>query len=161
MKRGSRLPEVVGMPFLDLICCAFGGIILLYLLAERSDGSPSPVTNGMRVYIAELPGGSSHRLGMRLKSSGIEASCWPPHNCESGAVLWKSDPGMLLGMVKATDAVDCITVAMTQPESRYSLPANVLVKISSPGGKLDTSVELKPSSGYRITIPDPEGSGSC
>lgn len=153
------MPQVIGMPFLDLICCAFGGIILLYLLASRDDGTPTPVLSGMRVYIAETGGSNPHRLGMRLIGPKTDSACWPPQDCDGG--LWEAEPGMTVGMVKTPDPMDCVLVAMTEPHRAFELPDEIAVRLSSPGSKLDKNIKLRRGSGYRAQVPDPDGSRGC
>lgn len=153
------MPEVVGMAFLDLICCAFGGVILLYILADRDDGSRAPVENGMAVFIAELSGGVTHELGMRISGVNLDEACWgPAAECRGGVGIWDRRPGTLIAMVKADKPVDCVTVAMTMPFPRMSLPREVDVRLSSPSSGLDTPVKLLRDAGYRLRVPNKGGS---
>jgi hypothetical protein len=151
-RRGA--PEVVGMAFLDLICCAFGGVILLYILADRNNGSAAPVENGMSVVIAELKGGVTHDLGMQLSGAGgWKEACWRNGDpCKAATSLWDRRPGTLIGMVRADKPVMCVTVAMTGPSPRLVLPNEVEVRVSSSDNRFDRTVKLLRRYGYRTKL---------
>lgn len=157
MRRQSEIPEVVGMPFLDLICCAFGGIILLYLMASPRDGETAPVVNGMDFYIVESGAGSPPILGMRLEISGGQLDCWGEDNCStSGSVQWDKKPGQLTAAVKNA-TVDNLYVGVVAFSDPYDIPEDIKVRVTSSASGIDECIKLERRKGFRAKVI----SGSC
>ena len=154
MRRRKNPPEVVSMSFLDLICCAFGGILLLYILADRTNGEENPATKSLRLVIAELPRAYPEKLGMRITVKGKAHYCWPgvKRGCVNGKVLWSAINGRTTATILGADIEGYIDVFMLRTSDRFAFPERVCVRVSSPGSSLDVALPLERSEGYRASI---------
>lgn len=148
--RRREMPEVVGMPFLDLVCCAFGGLILLYLLAQREDGTPSPVIDGVKVIIAETRGSEPHLLALGLEIDGTSYVCIPPDDCAgSNAVAWDSRAGATVASVKGDVIAGDVLIGVAQFDNPLEFGSDLCVRVSAPGMGHDHILELPSANSFR------------
>lgn len=163
MKRRRPIPEVVGTPFLDLVCCAFGGILLLFMLAPREDGTPTPVMEGAQIIAVDARDGEPHRIGARITIAGESNECWPPHGCPpSRAADWDATTlSSLVVAVRGTKATGKIDIAIMElaPGKTHTDP--ICVRVSEPGGSLDRSIKLTWTNGYRASVPVTGTGSTC
>lgn len=75
MRRRRGTIEVIGIPFLDMISCAFGGVVVLYLITPPTDAPAEPfaVTRIVELRAAE---GEPLTLGMRYPADASYRGCF-------------------------------------------------------------------------------------
>lgn len=75
MRRRRKTVEVVGMPFLDMISCAFGGVVVLYLITPPTDAPAEPF-EVTRIVELRTALGEPMVLGMRYPADSASAGCF-------------------------------------------------------------------------------------
>lgn len=75
MKRRRKTIEVIGMPFLDMISCAFGGVVVLYLITPPTDAPAEPFA-AARIVELRTAAGEPLTLGMRYPADGPSRGCF-------------------------------------------------------------------------------------
>ena len=109
MRRGRRTVEVIGMPFLDMISCAFGGVVVLYLITPSTDPAEEPfvVTPIVELRTAD---NAPFMLGTRFMARGEAAECFE--------VKCPAEPGAVREWSRAQGRLTAVLAdAATRPES--------------------------------------------
>ncbi len=75
MRRRRKTIDVIGMPFLDMISCAFGGVVVLYLITPPTDASVEPF-EATRIVELRAAMGEPLTLGMRYPTGGASVGCF-------------------------------------------------------------------------------------
>lgn len=140
------------MPFLDLICCAFGGIILLYILADDRHGSDRSAVEGFHSIVAEVPNWGDNHIGLRLKGQTGQFSCWTKMNCDRGKVVWDISAGKTIASFPIGLIQDPIEIAVLTFPDPLNPPAEICVRVSMPGETLEASRKLAFDNGYRSNV---------
>lgn len=88
------------MPFLDMICCAFGGVVVLYLITPQvdSDFDPFAITRIVEIRTASA---APYVIGARFDAGGATAECFDV-DCprQPGAVReWTTGQGRLTAVL--------------------------------------------------------------
>jgi hypothetical protein len=97
--------EVIGMPFLDMISCAFGGLIILYILAEHTHGNPEPFPLNFKVVSVKAKNSLPVRIGIQLTevdSVGGENvfKCVSLDCSNTENIIWDVQLGETLALIK-------------------------------------------------------------
>jgi hypothetical protein len=150
--RQRRAPvEVIGLSFLDMICCAFGGVLVLYLLSDRADGRPDPVPAAFLVIEATIESNLPFDIGMRFQWGGTVHACFH-RDCvdgPGGSPQWLQSSGSIAAVLRSKSAApNEIQVALLGGTGLLDRDC-VEVKIES---GLKTIVALKRKDGFRGKI---------
>jgi len=153
MRRRNSPPEIIGISFLDLVSCAFGGLIVLYALSDRVSGSPEPYPSGIRVLETTIAQGLPYSIGLRFKLNEETHECWRS-NCSSGTgVNWTVTPGNTTALIVQSGKIsDSVGVALIEGDNfMSSLPSKsdtkICVKIFT--YERTTTVSLERKNQYR------------
>ena len=74
--RKKRVPiEVIGLSFLDMICCAFGGVVVLYSLTPRTEATPETFLRGFTTIQVESAGEQPIKFGMIFSYGDNAVEC--------------------------------------------------------------------------------------
>lgn len=105
MRRRRAPTEVIGLSFLDMICCAFGGVLVLYLLAHRVEGKSNPVPVSAHVIEASVESNWPFAIGLKFSWDGAEYACWREcHDAAGGRVQWLQAPGSIAAILRGKAA---------------------------------------------------------
>jgi len=131
MRRHNSPPQIIGLSFLDLVSCAFGGLIVLYALSDRVSGSPEPYPSGIRILEVTIEQGLPYSIGLRFKLNEETHECWRS-NCSSGTgVNWTVTPGNTTALIIQSGKIsDIVGVALIKGDNFLSsLPSETDTKI--------------------------------
>lgn len=124
MRRRRKTIDVIGMPFLDMISCAFGGVVVLYLITPPTDASVEPFES---VRIVELRAaiGEPLTLGMRYPAGGASLGCFED-DCEPEAGVareWTRGQGRLTAILPPeADLPTSLEIAVLDGEALFTTP---------------------------------------
>lgn len=139
------------MPFLDMISCAFGGVVVLYLITPATDLAEEPFVV-TRIVELRTASAAPFVLGTRFVAGGKTADCFyvdcPP---EPGAVHeWSSGQGRLTAVLAdAATAPDSVDVAILSGPGFFTTSC-VLIRAEVEGQQ--RVVKLTSDNGFRRTI---------
>jgi len=133
MRRRNSPPQIIGLSFLDLVSCAFGGLIVLYALSDRVSGSPEPYPSGIRILEVTIEQGLPYSVGLHFKLNEETHECWRS-NCSSGTgINWTVTPGNTTALIIQSGKIsDIVGIALIEGENfLLSLPSErkICVKI--------------------------------
>lgn len=155
MKRRKPI-EVIGLSFLDMICCAFGGIVVLYAVAPRDEAVGSPFQNSFEISV-ELAHGETYEIGLAFEFNGRRIACWtePCPAVVGTAVSWLRWPGQLRVLVSASNAQPLnLKVAAVSGDG---LPAESCLSAMVRVDNDEVIVPLRRQAAFRTPV-DPKGS---
>ncbi len=89
--RGGAL-DPFGLSFLDLVSCAFAGVLILYLTADETLPEPERDPSEMTVIEVQAGGAVPAILGVRLRHDGGELASWEGAGGD-GTTRWLVTPG--------------------------------------------------------------------
>src|SRR5687768_11186507 len=89
-----------------MICCAFGGIVVLYAVAPRQNAVGLPFRDSIEIAV-EAAAGAAFQVGLAFPLDGQRASCWVgPCGAVPGlTAAWLRTPGELRALVAGTAAL--------------------------------------------------------
>jgi len=113
MRRRKQI-EVVGLSFLDMICCAFGGIVVLYAVSPRTAAVGSPFQNSTEL-VVELGSGDIFDVGVAFTIDGNRIRCWADAcgGATGTSVSWLHAGGEIRALISGTSSpVQDVRVAL-------------------------------------------------
>jgi hypothetical protein len=159
--RKRRAPiEVVGLSFLDMICCAFGGVLVLYLLADDSQGTPDPVPAAFVTVEAVVESSKPFNIGISFEIGGKVFRCFRK-DCpdqSGGNLQWMKASGSIMALLRSeTEEPARVQVALVSGNN-LAVEKCVLVWINA--GK-QAVIALKRQDGFRGEALFPMENQSC
>lgn len=160
MRRRRAPTEVIGLSFLDMICCAFGGVLVLYLLAQRVERKSNPVPVAAHVIEASVESNRPFGIGLKFSWDGTEYACWREcRDAAGGRVQWIRSPGSIAAILRGK-AAQPTEVQVALIDGRHLLERDC-VEIAIHSG-LRTTFPLHRKDGFRgrATLP-PRATTRC
>lgn len=150
MRRRRAPTEVIGLSFLDMICCAFGGVLVLYLLAHRVEGKSNPVPVAALVVEASVESNWPFGIGMKFRWDGVEYACWDEcRDAAGGRVQWIRSPGSIAAVLRGKAAAPAeVQVALINGQA---LLERDCVAVAVQRGSR-TTVSLRREDGFRARV---------
>lgn len=151
-RRRAEALEPFGLSFLDLIACAFGGLLIFYLTAPEPRREEAGERSRLSVVEVQAAEAVPATLGLRVRSRGGTWASWQSGG-EDGDATWLVTPGkttLLLEQPLGAAVVE--VVALSLPPEAQGRPLAVLVhRDGGPGPRL----VLLPEALYRrrATLP--------
>lgn len=148
MRRRRHTVEVIGMPFLDMISCAFGGVVVLYLITPSIDGTMEPFVV-TRIVELRTENSAPFLLGARLPAASPAKGCFE-ENCppEPNVVReWSRGQGRLTAVLAdAAVTPTSLDVAILDGAGFYTKPC-IIVRTEVEGQQ--RIIALLRSDGFR------------
>lgn len=151
MRRRRKTIEVIGMPFLDMISCAFGGVVVLYLITPPTDAPAEPfaVTRIVELRAAK---GDPLTLGMRYPAGGPSRGCFET-KCDPEAGIareWTRGQGRLTAVLPDNaDLPASLEVAVLAGDGLFTKPC-IEVRAEIMGSF--RTLALQRNDGFRRTV---------
>ena len=145
MRRGGAA-GTFGLSFLDLISCAFAGVLVLYLLAEPKR---HPIPSNVAFVQIEAASSKTPMLGAEIVAGGTSFKSWAPG--ERG-VQWVGSPGSLLALVTLSDPGDVsLQILVVKPGESDPVDTTYKLQVTTPVGSGRT-LELTHDSMFRSEL---------
>lgn len=155
MRRRNSPPQLIGLSFLDLVSCAFGGLIVLYALSDRTSGSPEPYPSGIRILEVTVQDGLPYLIGLRFKlNEKINEKiheCWRSDCPSTTGVNWTMTPGNTTALITQSGQIsEIVGVALVKGKDFLSgLPSENQICVKIFTYERTTTVSLKRKNQYR------------
>ncbi|MEM8932332.1 MAG: hypothetical protein AAGE94_14210 [Acidobacteriota bacterium] len=145
-RRPSAL-DPFGLSFLDLVSCAFAGVLILYLTADADEVPAEGDPSVLRMVEVQTAHALPATLGLRLRSGSDTWTSW--QSDEHEAVRWLRAAGRTVWVFHGeVDALDVEVVALDLPPHLLGRSFDVLLLQN--GREID-SLTLRPDTLYRAT----------
>lgn len=122
MRRRRKTIDVIGMPFLDMISCAFGGVVVLYLITPPTNASVEPFET-TRIVELRAAMGEPLTFGMRFPAGGASVGCFEV-DCEPEAGVvreWTRGQGRLTAILSTeADLPTSLGIAVLDGEALFT-----------------------------------------
>lgn len=143
-QRGTLDP--FGLSFLDLVSCAFAGVLILYLTADAQEAEEEqPSASQLHVVEAQAADGAPVVLGLRVTTAGEVWESWT--SSTNPSVQWVRSRGRLVWLRRGEVASPRIdVVALQVPADRLGQSIDVRVSFDS---RSETVLTLDPTTLYR------------
>lgn len=151
MRRQRRSIEVIGMPFLDMISCAFGGVVVLYLITPTTDLRVDTF-EVIRIVELRTASGAPFDLGLRFPADSSNKGCFEP-DCEREPNVtseWTRGQGRLTAVLDGdADPPDSLEIAILGGEAFFTTSC-IVVRAEIMG--VQRIVAINRADGFRRTI---------